>query len=699
MTAIDSLRSSAVANFARFGVDGTLLAAAYIRRVTHDQARNELGIQYRSDHLEGLWFPAIHPENGSERGGRLRRDHPERDSGGAPIAKYLSPPGRHSLFFPPGASGLLVEPSSSVVLVEAEKSALTLTAAATRTGRRLLAIAVGGCWGWKGTIGKTIDSDGARVDEKGPLPDLDWIVWTDRDAIVLFDSNAATNPNVQTARRALAQQLVGRGAVVRIATLPVEPHVNGPDDYWAAHGDAAVFALLDGATPFTPSIHRREVWPSPLRPIAFQGVFGAIVRALAPESEADPAALLIQQLVFFGSLIGRTAHFRVEADTHYLNLYAVLVGRTAKGRKGVSTGQARRVYDPIDHTWTTTRQTSGLSSGEGLIWAVRDPIEKQSPIRKAGRVIDYQTVKEDHGIEDKRLLVVEAEFAGTLRALTREGNTLSAVMRQAWDGLPLRALTKNSPAHATGAHISIIGHITRDELRRYLDATEAANGFGNRILFLCVQRSQLLPEGGRLVAFDDLQRRLEEAVAHARTVTTMRRDEDARALWHAVYESLSAGRPGLLGSMTARAEALTMRLACLFALGDGSAVIRRPHLEAALEVWRYAFASAQYIFGGSLGDPTADAIVQALQAAPEGLTRSAILHDVFNRNRSSEDIHRALGVLEEAALARRIVESNIGGRPAERWVLLPQAHDINDITPTYVVNVVAPPANRTVETV
>jgi hypothetical protein len=212
----------------------------------------------------------------------------------------------------------------------------------------------------------------------------------------------------------------------------------------------------------------------------------------------------------------------------------------------------------------------------------------------------------------------------------------------------------------------------------HLDVTEAANGFGNRFLFFCVQRSKLLPEGGRLVALDDLQRQLRDVVDRARTVTTMGRDEDARALWHAVYEPLSTGRPGMLGSMTARAEAQTMRLACLFALGDGSALVRRPHLEAALELWRYAFASTQYIFGGSLGDPTADAILSALRAAgPQRLTRSSI-HDLFSRNRTSEDINRALGVLEDAALVQRTVEADTGGRPAERWVIRPPAYERNE---------------------
>lgn len=71
-----------------------------------------------------------------------------------------------------------------------------------------------------------------------------------------------------------------------------------------------------------------------------------------------------------------------------------------------------------------------------------------------------------------------------LRVLRQETNTLSAIIRQAWDGGPLRTLTKNSPAKATNAHISIIGHITKNELCRYLSETEAGNGFGNRFLWL-----------------------------------------------------------------------------------------------------------------------------------------------------------------------------------------------------------------------
>jgi hypothetical protein len=438
-------------------------------------------------------------------------------------------------------------------------------------------------------------------------------------------------------------------------------------------------------------------WPTPVSATAYRGVFGACVQTLAPHTEADPIAVLLHLLVSFGNAIGRSAHWRAEADVHHLNLFSALVGETAKGRKGVSGNQSRLLVQAIDPDWVERCNKSGLSSGEGLIWAVRDPIEKQHPIKEHGRVVEYQTIVEDAGISDKRLLVTEAEFASTLRVLERDGNTLSALLRQAWDGQDLRVLTKNSPATSTAPHISLLVHITRDELRRYLGRTEAGNGFGNRFLWACVRRSQVLPDGGGIVDWDPLVCELRATIEHARAVGELRRDPSAGALWRHVYGPLSSGRPGLLGAMTARAEAQVMRLACLYALGERSYVVGRAHLEAALELWRYCFDSARYIFGDCLGDHTADAILQALRRASEtGLTRAEILHSVFGRNKPAADIGRALGVLEEAQLARHAPDHTGGGaKPADRWFVTSTGNDLYDVhdlspdsTPAKVVNVV-----------
>ena len=142
-----------------------------------------------------------------------------------------------------------------------------------------------------------------------------------------------------------------------------------------------------------------------------------------------------------------------------------------------------------------TRIKTGLSSGEGLIYNVRDPRSEMQPVKERGRVVDYQEVLVDPGEADKRLLVFEPELATVLRRMQGEGNTLSSVLREAWDSGRLSTLTKNSPLQATGAHVSIIAHITQEELTASLTATERANGFANRFLYALVRRSKPATRG------------------------------------------------------------------------------------------------------------------------------------------------------------------------------------------------------------
>lgn len=408
--------------------------------------------------------------------------------------------------------------------------------------------------------------------------------------------------------------------------------------------------------------------PPKLSEAALYGLPREFLEIVGPHTEADPAALLVQFLVAFGSCAGRNTWFSVEADKHYLNLFALLVGVTSKGRKGTSWGHVKSLFARTGDVWATGCVRSGLSSGEGLIWEVRDPIEKQEPIREKKRIVGYQTVMIDPGVRDKRLLVIEPEFASTLKVMAREGNTLSAVVRQAWDDGMLRAITKNSPATSTNAHVAIIGHVTRDELRRELTQTDAANGFANRFLFVSSRRSKVLPEGGRLDpdALNGVVYGLADALTLAMSAGELRRDDAARALWASVYPSLSDARPGLLGAATGRAEAQVVRLSCLYALLDGEKVIGEAHLRAALALWEYCAASARTVFGDNLGDAIADALLAALhRAGTEGLTRTE-LSAVLSRNCSAAQISRALALLQEnGSAAFENVQTD--GRPREVW--------------------------------
>jgi hypothetical protein len=283
----------------------------------------------------------------------------------------------------------------------------------------------------------------------------------------------------------------------------------------------------------------------------------------------------------------------------------------------------------------------------------------------------------DRGVNDKRLLDLETEFAAVLRIIGRDGNTLSATIRQAYDDGNLRILNKNSPANATGAHISIIGHVTRDELRRYLDSTEVGNGFANRFLWTCVRRSKVLPEGGRLSDSDfvDIAESLQAALQFSGSVGEMRRTRQARELWIGVYPELSEGRPGLFGAITSRAEAQVVRLSCIYALLARSSSIQTPHLRAALALWKYCEDSARYIFGDSLGDPVADELRKALRGNPRGMTKTEI-RDHFGRNRSAAEIDRALGSLLEFGVGRYEREESDKGRPSERWFAMDAARQM-----------------------
>jgi len=401
-------------------------------------------------------------------------------------------------------------------------------------------------------------------------------------------------------------------------------------------------------------------WPE-LAEEAYYGLPGRIVRIIEPYTESDPVALLIQLIVSFGSVIGRSAHFRVEADTHYTNLFACLIGNTSKGRKGTSLGHVKQLFRSIDKQWEEERIQSGLSSGEGFISAIRDQIIKTEPIKKGGRVTDYQEIVTDPGIQDKRLLVVESEFASALRILGRKGNTLSPVLRNAWDGIPLQSMTKNSPEKCLEPHASIVAHVTMDEIKKYLTRTEAGNGFGNRFLFFVIRRSKCLPDGGRLPQ-EDIYPAIQEltnAVKFARQAKELKRDEEAGNIWRSVYPELSEGKSGMAGALIARAEAQVMRLACLYAVMDGSFAIKAEHLTAALTLWDYAEKSVSFVFKDASENPDAYRIAQALKAHPEGMTLTEISQDLFQGHRTRRQIAGAIQDLSRTGdVSSRIEKTN-----------------------------------------
>jgi hypothetical protein len=398
-------------------------------------------------------------------------------------------------------------------------------------------------------------------------------------------------------------------------------------------------------------------WPWPLNEAALHGLAGDIVRTIEPHTESDPAALLTQTLAGFGNVVGRGPHFKVEADRHGTNLFLALVGQTSKARKGTSWGHVGRLLRHVDPSWAENQIQQGLSSGEGLIRSVWDGSSS------------------DPGITDKRLFVFEPEFGGTLGVMCRLGNTLSSTLRQAWDGGILRVLTRQSPLKATGAHISIVTHTTRDDLTRHLGQADRFNGFANRFLWVCVRRSKYLPHGGMLPTndFENLARRLKKALTFAKKAPELRLSEKSLRLWEQEYPALTVDVPGLLGAVTSRAEAQVSRLAAVYALLECSDTIKTQHLRAALAVWDYCLASAKFIFNGSFARNLEDRLLSMLRSSAGGLTRTQI-SGALQRHASSDRIDHALfGLSEKGHVEMQTEQSR--GRPIKRWLYVAKKKD------------------------
>lgn len=507
-----------------------------------------------------------------------------------------------------------------------------------------------------------------------------------RQAVIVFDADQAGRDGAAK----LADVLTGAGLGVATVDLTaagiVDPLAGGKDlrDAWraaqaqnecaerlrqrleAAVAEVEPVAAGAGAVSTVSATGAEPSWPV-LRQQALYGLAGDVVRTLDPHTEADPAAILLSFLAAFGNAAGNGPHYIVSETRHELRIWPVLVGATSKGRKGTSWAPVKALLQRADPEWAEKHLVSGLSSGEGLIWAVRDEVVKRERVKEGNEWV-YADVVTDPGVDDKRLLVMETEFTSPMKLMVREGNILSTVLRQAWDDGTLRTLVKTNPAKATGAHVTVVGHAVAEEVRRYLYESEVAGGFANRFLWACVRRSKLLPNGGRpdSAALDDLAAAVRKALDSAATIGLLTRDADAQALWDDVYGGLSSGGVGMAGAVCARCEAQVLRLSAVYALLDGSALIRVPHLLAALALWDYCEASARWIFGDRLGDAVADTILEALRGrAPEGLDRTSI-SALLGRHVKAAQISEALRrLLSHGAVVKETVET--GGRPAEVW--------------------------------
>lgn len=386
----------------------------------------------------------------------------------------------------------------------------------------------------------------------------------------------------------------------------------------------------------------------------YQGFLGKAATALTATSEADPVAVLVTLMAAFGVMTGPGPYTQIADDRHPGLLWPLILGHTGSGRKGTSLGVVRRLLKAADPEFYRLNVTSGLSSGEGLIAAVAD--DDDNPVGGASR------------------LVIETEYSVTMRRSAREGNTLSGVLRQAWEGDDLATLTK-AALHATAPHIAIVAHITPGEFRFCVKGSDMAGGTYNRFLPVYSERAQAIPDGEG--ATDDLivshARELSDLVIQARELGRVPMTETAREYWNdVVYHALSGPdhADGTVAQFTARATPYARRAAMLYALGDGATAVDLGHLEAAYALVNYARDTAEHVLGGKGTDPNIAKLTAALRTAgPTGMTRMKVNH-LFSRNLKAAQLDDLLNEVEANHGVTRSHRSG-AGRPTTVWTLPP----------------------------
>jgi hypothetical protein len=381
--------------------------------------------------------------------------------------------------------------------------------------------------------------------------------------------------------------------------------------------------------------------PKGMRDEAFYGLAGKIVRLLEPYLEVDRAAILANVLACIGVLFERKAYAKVAADFHYPIDYFLIVGDTAKARKGTTTNSVLELAERVRPQFKS-RVLYSLSTGEGLINAVSESNEEKKEVAKAKYPVAFVSM---------------GELAGLLAVMERKENTLSSVLRDAWDGKPLQVNTRHLRLCVENVSLGIIANVTRSDLVK-VNAIDIGNGFINRFMFIWSERGKLLPEGANIESLFSSEawflvlKELNEAVLAAEGLGEVPRAPETAELWKPMYYDFNRGGDSIVDKLIARNDAHTVRLSVVYALLDRSPVIRPRHLEAARAVWDYSEASIRYIF--SVPDVEAQKILDALEDGP--LTTSEVRVRVFKQHKATEYVAEKMAGLEKDRKVRRVVK-------------------------------------------
>lgn len=449
------------------------------------------------------------------------------------------------------------------------------------------------------------------------------------------------------------------------------------NDHAAIAGKQAVKAAIDAAAKTIGDEDDGPLAPPVMPKGGFPLLMRDVVNAACAHSEAHPVAVAANFLAMFCASIGRGPYQRIGDAVIHARPFPLIVGKSGKARKGTAEHTPREIAKRADEilrkrSGKTDRlkvHTGGLSSGEGVAWAIRDPKEADANGKGA-----------DQGVKDKRLLVIESEFANVLAQVKREGNILSATIRNLWDGRDIEPLTKTSQLTATKPHVVVMGHVTGYELKEKSTANDAANGLLNRFIVLHVHRPRLtpLPKPTPEETLNTLAERLADAITfatggnpHASNTIEVRMTHETEDLWCDQYPSITKDSEGLAGSLLARSEVYARMLAMAFALMDKRSEIEPCDLLSALDWVEYWRQSITYIFLTSNPDTELDPFTQEVMELIHQRQGGISLTEIQNHWKRHRIVEVKTSLAKLLDTAPPLIEMRIDrtgcGRAAQRY--------------------------------
>ncbi len=358
------------------------------------------------------------------------------------------------------------------------------------------------------------------------------------------------------------------------------------------------------------------------------GLIGEVASAGSDGTETNAYAIAANFMTYLSCAVGRGVYLPIGNTRHHPRIFCLHVGRSGRGRKGDAVSLVLRInvaLRAIDDAFSPQIHRGGLSTREGLAALIHDGYQHGRQVVPA--------------IKDKRLWVVESEFANVLHQGRRSGNTLSAALRDCWDGVDLKPATKSNRLYASSPHVCLSGAISPVELTGLMSARELTNGFANRFLIIWAERTRMLPfpKETPQALVEHLARRTLDVLAFVRADRYdehehLRMELSPQAQWR--YARIYRGElhndidDDAIGTLLERRAPMLLRLAMLLALTDLQTRIDVHHIDVAMAWIRHATASVRFVFVGVTDEAK---LAQVLKLANRVL---AFLHERGQATRS-----------------------------------------------------------------